>query len=461
MDQGRRLDPRSFPLGDQYHSESPWYAGEEGMICRVVRDETRDSEGRWIRMKLSGTTIAQLRNWAVTRGSQYAFWARSESDQRRQLEGVGYLLEARIAREDQIEPWMNNCSPEGGGVDETRDLLDTANRLRGPPLARPPGAPLEGEAGQQEEPPPPKRLSSRQRVKQMIEKAKWGASGTPVDPKFKRPIKLKIKLKVKRKRSSSSSSDGSRSPGSSQSSDGGLGTEHRLKTISRKLPGYLTRQSVKEAIQLLAAQSGEDLKTYQVFNGDVLTALDVLCQRIKSLEFFQQGAEANLAMQTGKGKKGKPCDKSKKGGAGGPSELRNPIEECPRKEALRRLLAQKKASLALVGAGPKTSQEEGFKFPPEPRSIEALERLGVFPSFSPEKGAMGAVSPSHGELLTVLPEFVDEAYAAETGPQGGVPSLLSLGLKVLRLLPELQSQGTSRDLGSDTLKHGSGEWCSV
>ena len=71
-------------------------------------------------------------------------------------------------------------------------------------------------------------------------------------------------MKIKKKKSSSSSSSGSSD--SSHSSEGGLGSEHQLRSIRKRLPGYLARQSAKEALRLLTTQSGEDLSTYQVFN---------------------------------------------------------------------------------------------------------------------------------------------------------------------------------------------------
>eukprot|EP00435_Cladocopium_sp_Y103_P031684 s365_g8.t1 len=330
------------------------------MICGVLRDETRDSEGRWIGLKLLGTTIAQLRNWAVTQGSQYAFYLGQDPtpvDQRRQIEGVGYLLEARIAKEDQIEPWMNNCSPEGGVVDETRDLLEAANRFRGPPLARPPGAPLEEEEGEAEE----EQQQQQQRISLagFIPVIGWrignGASVEDNQPEIARV------------------SDQAISKGSDQapSCSEWKGFE-KLSSLQPLLSPDSSRQGGGRGLQreLLTLSSVVDT----LLGGDVLTALDVLCQRIKSLELLQQGAEANLAMQvellpreqlgltqdvegrfahkefaaesklmrelkatpqyggkgswhsfpkdsqtppqTGKGKKGKSCDKSKKGGGG-------------------------------------------------------------------------------------------------------------------------------------------------
>ena len=315
-----------FPLGSKVLAKI-WYAGEEGLICGLLKDETRDSEGKWLGIKLLGTNIAQLRNWALTQGTQSALYLGREPvplDRRLQAEGIAYLLELKVARDSELDPWMNNCRAEEAQGVETGDLLDAAHHL-GAAVPKLQGGPQkgEGEVADAIPPPAPKKLSGRQKVKKMVERSKWSLSGTPLDPSFRRPINLKLK----KKKSSSSSSSGSSV--SSRSSEDGLGSEHKLRSISRKLPGYLARQSAKEALRLLATQSGEDLHSYQVFNryyrqviqprggsrglqrelltlswvvdtllaGNILSALDIMCQRIKSLELLQQGSEANLALQ--------------------------------------------------------------------------------------------------------------------------------------------------------------------
>eukprot|EP00435_Cladocopium_sp_Y103_P015204 s44_g3.t1 len=244
--------------------------------------------------------------------------------QRKHVPGLGYLLETKEKTEGDQEAWLKNCTPEVGHEGETRDLLEAAQALgAGAPGGFPPPPPGGEEQVEETKQPLAKKLKGKQKVKKMLEQAKWSAKGTPMDPSYKKPIRLKV-----RKRKSSSSSSAS-SSASSQSSEGGLGSEHRLRSISRRLPGYLARQAAKEAIKMLASQTGEGLATYQIFNryyrqvvqgrggsrglqrelftlssiadllvaGDILPALDVLCQRMKGLELLQQGAEPTLALQ--------------------------------------------------------------------------------------------------------------------------------------------------------------------
>ena len=75
-------------------------------------------------------------------------------------------------------------------------------------------------------------------------------------------------------------------------------------------------------------------------------------------------------------------------------------------------------------------------FPPIPPPPEVMERLGISLSFSPSE-VLGAPLPSHAAASTALPGSLGEVFAAEKGPQGGQPSLLGLGAKLLRLLPML------------------------
>ena len=318
--------PELFPLATNIVAKV-WYGGEEGQVQGLLQDETRDLEGHWMGIKLKGTTLAQLRNWGLTHGSQSLLYLSQKvvpAPERRQLEGLGYLLAIRKVTEADQEAWMNNCCQDERAPEETRDLLRAAQALKNQGRI-PPGPDLQGGAleAPEEADPPPKKLSAKQKVKKMIEKAKWSPSGTPLDPGYRRPIKLKVK------RQKSSSGSTSRSSSSSRSSAVGLGEEHRLRSLSRRLPGHLARQSAKEAIKLLASQSGEHLTNYQVFSryyrqviqgrggsrglqrelltlssvvdvllsGEILCALDILCQRIKGLELLQQGAEPTLALQ--------------------------------------------------------------------------------------------------------------------------------------------------------------------
>ena len=157
----------------------------------------------------------------------------------------------------------------------------------------------------------------------MIRRAQWDASGTPVDPKYKREIKVSLKKSKREASSSASSSSGS------SGSYGGIGREQELKAVSRRLPGYLTRKAAQEGALSLSQGIGEDLKGFQLFlryyrqvvvprggskpilqelltlataldgliGGNILATLDLLSQRFKSLELLQGGADGEVARQ--------------------------------------------------------------------------------------------------------------------------------------------------------------------
>lgn len=199
--------------------------------------------------------------------------------------------------------------------------MDYARGVQSPPPIAPDG---EEREVVHSKPSGAKKLTGKQKVKKMIEKARWDCKGTPLDPSYKKPVKLKVK-----RRASSSSSRSSHVSGASISSEEGLGAEHRLKAISKKLPGYLCRSSAKEAKRNLAESCGEAPRSLKVFHryyrqvvaprggsrgmqremvtlsvildtlieGNVLQAMDTAAQRLKSLELMQQGSEANLALQ--------------------------------------------------------------------------------------------------------------------------------------------------------------------
>ena len=89
----------------------------------------------------------------------------------------------------------------------------------------------------------------------MLEKAKWNTDGTPLDPKYHKPIKINLRKK-----------DDSSSSGETDSSGGDLATDHRLRVVARRLPGYLTRRAAKDASTLLAQSTvGEETTVFGIF----------------------------------------------------------------------------------------------------------------------------------------------------------------------------------------------------
>lgn len=326
----RERDMSGVKLGEDLMVEL-CYEGERGQAyCRIL-DRVEDDLGHWLGVNLRGTNLAGLRHWKLNRGGGgarlYISQNMVDEDKRLLHEGLGYVEKFKVTAEQPQEGWALNCEDvpaAAEAVQETGDLIKAAQDLgfegggrgvsAGPSRGEnAPGPPLTTEA---------RPSTKRKRVRAMIAQAKWSPKGTPLDPRYKREISLKLK---KRKQSSSSGTTSSGSESSSQ----GIGDEHRLKTIAKRLPGYLARRSAKEALDSLAQGTGESLESYQIFvryhrqvvasrggarpllremltlatlmdtllKGDILQSLDVIAQRLKSLELLQQGAEGEVGRQ--------------------------------------------------------------------------------------------------------------------------------------------------------------------
>eukprot|EP00435_Cladocopium_sp_Y103_P064846 s332_g26.t1 len=329
------LSVRDLQIGQKILAKV-WYGGEEGVLHGIVREETTDAEGRWIGVSVQGTQLHQLRSFLITspRPAPLLYLSKLEClpAQRLSTPGIGYLLSYREVTDVDRLPWMDNCVDQEKDQDENEDLRRAARDL-GLPAPSAGAPPPPGMGGQRPEevldvemkkPPKEKKLKGKQKVKKMVEASRWSCKGTPLDPSYKKPIKLQVK-----KKGSSSSSLSTGSSSSSLSSEEGLGSEHRLRTIAKRLPGYLCRVSAKEAKRNLAEATGETPQSLRIFHryyrqviaprggsrglqremmtlsvlidalieGDVLGATDMAAQRLKSLELMQQGSDPNLAQQ--------------------------------------------------------------------------------------------------------------------------------------------------------------------
>lgn len=319
-----------------------WYGGEEGLSHLLVCEDTKDSEGRWLGVQVLGTPIHQLRTWVLTQpqSSPKVYFSQQDvaTEKRLHSPGLGYLLEFKKGGEADQYPWLNNCvdqprHTEVGGTGELQRMAGDMGFGAGgnegfppvPPPRIPPHSSSEERAKKKKVKKRDPKPSGKSRVKKMVTKARWSPIGTPLDPDFKKPIKLKIK---KRKCSSSSSASSGGSD-SLSSSEGGIGDEHRLRSLAKKLPGYLARTAAKEAKKVLAETVGEDPASFRVFHryvrqivvprggpkpiqrelltlavvmdqlidGDILHSLDIIAQRMKGLELLQQGSDSALASQ--------------------------------------------------------------------------------------------------------------------------------------------------------------------
>ena len=253
-------------------------------------------------------------------------------EERLSVSNVAYLKEAcRITEITDV--WGKNCQgdlPKEGNKVETGPLQELAKQF-GLPSHLPQGQGPKDTGGGAREPDEneekgkvkeKKRRRGSRLVKEMLEKAVWRTQGTPLDPHYRKPIHIKLKGS---RHSSTSSSSGSSSAGSSS-----IENDHPLRKVAKKLPGYLTRKSCKEAAVVLAQSTvGETPDSFVVFrryyrqillsktssraiqremltlscaldsilSGNILAALDIMSQRLKALELLTGGSPADLANQ--------------------------------------------------------------------------------------------------------------------------------------------------------------------
>jgi hypothetical protein len=84
-----------------------WYGGEEGLIHGTVKENTTDSEGRWVGLAVLGTQVHQLRSFLITSPPPapllYLSKIKSSPEQRLTTPGIGYLLSYREVTYSRIE----------------------------------------------------------------------------------------------------------------------------------------------------------------------------------------------------------------------------------------------------------------------------------------------------------------------------------------------------------------------
>lgn len=312
------------------------YLDEAGELVGKLAEIHRDVEGRWFGLEVQGTNIPSLRTWCLEHPGPNQFLYVSYQDvkpeQRLSLSNVAYMKEAcRITEITDV--WGKNCQgdlPEEGDKVETGPLQELAKQFGLPshPLQGPGAKDTGGDAHELDENEDKGKVKQKKRkkgprlVKEMLEKAAWRTQGTPLDPHYRKPIRIKLKGS---RHSSTSSSSGSSSAGSSS-----IENDHPLRKVAKKLPGYLTRKSCKEAAVVLAQSTvGETPDSFVVFrryyrqilvsrtssraiqremltlscaldsilSGNILAALDIMSQRLKALELLTGGSPADLANQ--------------------------------------------------------------------------------------------------------------------------------------------------------------------
>ena len=250
------LKEDTFSLSSTLHLEV-WYGGETGEAAAILEQLVCDQEGKWLAVRILGSNLAPLRDWRKANPSAL-FCCCCEAipaNKRLSIPGVGYTLKAKLL--SQETEWTSNAvgdhHPPPPG--ETENLKKVAEQFGFPQGGGADPPPLET-APKQDVPATSssKKKKGKRKVKDMLEKARWRVQGTPLDPHYKRPIRLSTK---KKKKKNSSSESTSRSASLSSETSEPLESEHRLRKIAQKLPGYLACKASKEAANILSQSTGE------------------------------------------------------------------------------------------------------------------------------------------------------------------------------------------------------------
>eukprot|EP00438_Fugacium_kawagutii_P010947 Skav235355 [mRNA] locus=scaffold665:213254:217513:- [translate_table: standard] len=257
------------------------YGTEKGEAKVEVRDRVRDQEGEWMGVLVRGTNIPSLRQWQLMHPQTSLYLGLTEvreADRVKEV-GVGQLLAWKEASELCQADWGENCltSPSNGNErDENEQLRRQAAHFGL-------GLPAQDDKGEGEDhvdltdqKTKKKKKSPKQRVKEMLNRAKWSCTLTPLDPKYRKPLKIRLKRK-KASSSTSASSSGS------------------LATGGQEAPRVMVRKGGSKP--LLREAATLSLALDLVVRGRILQMADLLAQRLKSLELIQGGTPGELASQ--------------------------------------------------------------------------------------------------------------------------------------------------------------------
>lgn len=158
-------------------------------------------------MEVQGTNIPSLRTWCLEHPGPNQFLYVSYQDvkpeQRLSLSNVAYMKE--VCRITEItDVWGKNCQgdlPKEGDKVETGPLQELAKQFGLPshPLQGPGAKDTGGDAHELDENEDKGKVKQKKRkkgprlVKEMLEKAAWKTQGTPLDPHYRKPIRIKLK----------------------------------------------------------------------------------------------------------------------------------------------------------------------------------------------------------------------------------------------------------------------------
>ena len=311
------------------------YHGEPAQVIAEVKSQVVDKDGSWIKAAPYGAPEGALRRHCE---SQMTNGVSPELCIHRCLEGclqehwdsnTFHALSLQKVSEDLewkaslLARPATGVSGQLGNLHQLAHQMgygvgDLAGEVNSPAAAAP--LPEKRKKG---------KRSSKKRVKDMLEQAKWTWTGTSLDPTFKVP-RMKSSGSRKRKDRSSDSS-GSSSSADSPALDPNLFKEQQqVRAIARRCPGLLARQTLAEASRQVTQGVGEQaqgtkpepvlLKYFRqvvpkqnmgrpmtrelltlssvvdhLVSGQVLEALDIACQRFKAIEQIAAGGLGEIA----------------------------------------------------------------------------------------------------------------------------------------------------------------------
>ncbi|CAL1129557.1 unnamed protein product, partial [Cladocopium goreaui] len=353
---------------------------ERGEIVGRLEEVHQDAEGVWYGMTVQGTNFSSLRAWRLAHPGPgnylYVCYRDTPAEQRLRLGGVAYALKAKRINTINMD-WGKNCedtqnAPSGLPEVETEALQELARRAGAPPPPLPQEEKKENKKresssssssrrkkkskrrGQQRlktellavkkklvvELMPVLQAAKRQRTLQQAF-GNGGGGGAGAHPMMMMGIFLERQLMGEKRQPVVSlglgqtqlhrlKKDDSSSSGETDSSGGDLATDHRLRVVARRLPGYLTRRAAKDASTLLAQSTvGEETTVFGIFrryyrqvlqtktssrpmlrematlrsaldkivDGSILEVADLLSQRLKSLEMIASGSDPMVATE--------------------------------------------------------------------------------------------------------------------------------------------------------------------
>lgn len=124
------LKEDSFDLLSTLHVHL-WYAGETGEMAAILEGLHSDREGKWLCLKVLGTTLAAVRDWKKSNPEALFYCCRvpTPADRRLTFPGIGYTM--KIKTLTQETDWSSNALEEVAAEEaiETDQLKRAAEKF--------------------------------------------------------------------------------------------------------------------------------------------------------------------------------------------------------------------------------------------------------------------------------------------------------------------------------------------